>query len=669
MPKSLVLGNGNILVCLDKNAEVRDFYFPYVGLENHAGGRYVHRIGVWTEEQFSWLDGGGWKISVDSGHDTLSGQIQAENPALKIRLEFHDVVYNEKNILIRKVIIKNLADRAREIKIFFHQEFEIYESHRGDTAYYDPKLNVIIHYKGRRVFLVNARSGEWGFDDYSVGIFSIEGKEGTFKDAEDGKLTKNPIEHGKVDSVIAVSRSISADSGTAVYYWLIVAETIHDAKDMNEYVLERSPQYLIKTTGDFWNAWVNARNFTFFGLDKEVIELFKKSLLIIRSHVSSNGAIIASGDSDMLHHGRDTYSYVWPRDGAIAAEALDKAGDSNVAKRFFEFSNDIISEEGYFMHKYRPDKSLGASWHPWVRNGRMELPIQEDGTALILDALWKHYERSKDLEFVESIYNSLIKKSAEFLLSYTDKEFGLPNPSYDLWEEKHGISTFTSGAVYAALIAASNFARLLGKSDSSKRYKDGAEKIKAAVLKYMYNEKDGWFSKLINFSEDVSGSDIKADGRFVYDNTLDMSSVYAIYRFGILSAEDERLQHAINAVEEKLWCKTDVGGVARYVGDNYYRSTDDVPGNPWFITTLWLAQYYLLRAKSEKELDKPKEIFKWVAKYSLPSGILSEQIHPRTGEQISAAPLIWSHAEFVASVILYLEKLEELGICLTCYPV
>ena len=148
-----------------------------------------------------------------------------------------------------------------------------------------------------------------------------------------------------------------------------------------------------------------------------------------------------------------------------------------------------------------------------------------------------------------------------------------------------------------------------------------------------------------------------------------MSSIYAIYKFGLLDIDDERLEHAVKAAEDRLWCKTDVGGIARYVGDNYYRTSDAVPGNPWFITTLWLPQFYLLRAQSEKDLAKPKENFKWVAKYALPSGILSEQINPYTGEQVSAAPLTWSHAEFVSSIILYLEKLEELGICLTCYPV
>src|SRR5205085_12018676 len=176
------------------------------------------------------------------------------------------------------------------------------------------------------------------------------------------------------------------------------------------------------TTKDFWYAWVNRQNFTFYGLDAEIVSLFKKSLFILRAHVDNNGSILASGDSDMLQHGRDTYSYMWPRDGAFSAIALDKAGDLNVARRFFEFCNDVITEEGYLMHKYRPDKSLGSSWHPWIRDGKMELPIQEDETALVIYALWKHYEITKDLEFIEAVYNTLIERAAHFMCSYVDEK-------------------------------------------------------------------------------------------------------------------------------------------------------------------------------------------------------------------------------------------------------
>lgn len=653
MPKSLVLGNGNILIGLDKFAQVKDFYFPYVGQENQVGSHHVHKIGIWTDGKFSWIDDGSWEIKINYRLETLVSQIEAINHNLKIKLEFTDAVYNETDIFVREITVYNLGDRPRLIKLFFHQKFEIYESYRGDTAYYDPEKHVIIHYKGRRVFLINVASDFESFDDYSIGNFDIDGKEGTFKDAEDGELEKNPIEHGLVDSVVGFSMQLQPLESKTIYYWIVAARLIDEAKQLNDLCLAKTPQHLIKTTGDFWRAWVNKESINFCDLDNEIVELFKKSLLIIRTHVDNKGAILASGDSDMLQYGKDNYSYMWPRDGSLVAITLDKVGDNNIAKRFFEFCNDVLSGEGYFMHKFRTDKSLGSSWHPWIRGGQMELPIQEDETALVIVALKQHFELSKDLEFIENIYNSLIKKAAEFMVLYKDDQTNLPKPSYDLWEEKFGVHTFTAASVYAALNAAAEFADMLSKFDAAAIYRQNADQIKEAILKYLYDEKEDYFYKMVTFK----------DGSIEIDKTIDSSSAYGIFKFNVLSADDERLIKAFVKTEEALTVKTPASGVARYLGDNYYRVSQDLPGNPWFITSLWLVQYKIAKAKTEEDLKSVVGWFKWVVKNALPSGILSEQLNPLTSEQVSAAPLTWSHSEFVVTVLQYLNKLKDLGLC------
>ena len=650
--RSLVLGNGNILVCLNQFGQVRDFYFPNIGLENHTGGRYFHRLGFWVDGQFSWIDDGSWQINVDFLPETMVGIVHAVNNNLGLVAEFNDVVYNEKNIFIRKVKITNLADRKRQVKVFFHQVFELYESHRGDTAYYDPLRQVIVHYKGRRIFLVSGQIDDGGFDEYSIGLYGIEGKEGTFKDAEDGQLSKNPIEHGKVDSVISFVFDLESGQEKTLYYWVTVAKLMKEVHELNLYIQTRTPEHLLKTTQDFWRAWVNRQKFTFLGLDDDVVKLFKKSALIMRSHVDNNGAILASGDSDMLEHGRDTYVYVWPRDGAFSALALDRMGDPNVAKRFFDFCNDVITPEGYFLHKYRPDKALGSSWHPWVKNAKVELPIQEDETAEVIYALWRHYELSKDLEFIETLYNSLIKAAADFMVNYRDKETNLPKASYDLWEEKFGVTTYTAATVYGAIIAAARFAKLLGKEEAEEKYNKAASEVKEAILNHLYDKETSIFYKALD------------------DKTIDVSSAYGLFRFGVLEPTDKKLKKFFKIIEQKLACPTQVGGIARYEDDRYYQISRDCPGNPWIITTMWLAQYYIALANSEEDLGMAKKWLRWTTKYASPSSILPEQLNPYTGDPISAAPLTWSHAEYILTVLDYLDKLDELGICEEyCNPV
>ncbi|OHA81494.1 MAG: hypothetical protein A2675_03420 [Candidatus Yonathbacteria bacterium RIFCSPHIGHO2_01_FULL_51_10] len=661
MPKSLTLGNGNIMACLDKNAEVRDFYYPYIGLENHIGGHNTHRVGLWTEGKLAWLHDPTWNVTVNCENGALMGNTQCENKTLGLDLALYDVVYNEKNVLLRHAVIYNKSPNRRTVKMFFGHEFEIYESHSGDTAYYDPRNKTVIHYNGRRVFLANGvTSAGSSFSEYTTGIFHIEGKEGSYKDAEDGQLSKNPIEHGPTDSVLGFSFELEPEGQADVYYWLAAGKSIEEVHELNTYVLGKSPEHLMRTTRDFWRAWSTKQNFNFYGLDDNIVSLFKKSLFTVRVHADNHGSIIASGDSDVLN-GRDTYAYMWPRDASYAALAMDLVGDSNVALRFFQFCNTAITSDGYFMHKYRPDGSLGSSWHPWVaRDGVTEhFPIQEDEAALPLIALARYYDTTKDLEFIESVYNSLIKKAADFMVVYRDEATGLPKPTYDLWEEKYGVTTFTACTVYGALIAAARFAEILGKTKSQKLYTDTAHQVREGILKYLYDAESGLFLKMINFEHDA----------IVADKTIDMSSVYGVYAFGVLPHADPRVARAVKLTEERLSAHTFVGGIARYEGDRYYRKNEEGPGNPWFITTLWLAQYHIAIAEQEKDFEVVKKWLNWVVDYAAASGVLSEQLDPKTGEQLSAAPLVWSHAEYVITIISYLDKLEELGICQKCNPV
>jgi GH15 family glucan-1,4-alpha-glucosidase len=147
------------------------------------------------------------------------------------------------------------------------------------------------------------------------------------------------------------------------------------------------------------------------------------------------------------------------------------------------------------------------------------------------------------------------------------------------------------------------------------------------------------------------------------DTTVD-SSAYAALVLGTCECDDPEMVSTAEIMKERLWVKTEVGGMARYEGDYYQRVEEDfgrVPGNPWFISTLWYAQYTIMRAESVGELrDGALPILEWVAEHALPSGVLAEQVHPYTNEPLSVSPLTWSHGTAVVAVLDYLEKLEEL---------
>jgi len=132
--------------------------------------------------------------------------------------------------------------------------------------------------------------------------------------------------------VLGLSATYEARAERTAYYWVAVASSIKHAFTLNHYVLEHGPGHLLETTRHFWHAWVTRRPFHFVGLSDGLVRLFHQSLFIIRAHADQNGGIIASGDSAALQRGKDTYAYLWPRDAAYAALALNASGDNQVAK-------------------------------------------------------------------------------------------------------------------------------------------------------------------------------------------------------------------------------------------------------------------------------------------------------------------------------------------------
>ena len=119
----------------------------------------------------------------------------------------------------------------------------------------------------------------------------------------------------------------------------------------------------------------------------------------------------------------------------------------------------------------------------------------------------------------------------------------------------------------------------------------------------------------------------------------------------------------MEAIRQQLWLKTPVEGCARYQNDVYHRPSDsppDIPGNPWFISTLWLGEYFIARAESLQELHEALPYLEWCRMNALPSGVLAEQVHPVDGSPLSVSPLTWSHSAFVWTVLQYIEKFNSL---------
>ncbi|MBI3277272.1 MAG: decarboxylating 6-phosphogluconate dehydrogenase [Chlamydiae bacterium] len=392
------------MVTFDKNYQLRDFYYPYVGLENHTIG-HPFRLGVWADGEFSEM-GPEWQKDMRYLKDTLITEVKARNDKLGLELTCNDLVDFHLNIYLKKMTLKNLKNQPRDLRLFFSHDFHISGNEVGDTAYYDPRTQSLIHYKGKRYFLMNCCDDtKCGVEHFACGLKETQGLQGTWKDAVDGNLSGNSVAQGSVDSTVGINIPLAAQAITSVYYWICAGNTYQEVVKLNRSVREKTPDKLFTRSENYWKLWIT-QELCPGGetLSLKIFQLLKQSLLIMRTQIDNNGAILASNDTDIMDFSRDTYSYMWPRDGALVAASFIKAGYSEISRRFFNFCSQIVDPGGYFLHKFTPDGSVGSTWHPWWKNNEPELPIQEDETALVLWALWKHFDRFHDVEFIKPLY-------------------------------------------------------------------------------------------------------------------------------------------------------------------------------------------------------------------------------------------------------------------------
>lgn len=640
MARPVVLSNGELHVGINAYGEVHDFYYPYVGLENHAAGKNLrHHVGVWVDGDMSWLDDGSWELSFSYPHDSLVGHTVAKNHDLGIMLEFDDAADAEFSAFMRNVHVINMQQSPRDVRLFLHQAFNVGDAQSNtDTAQYLPDVNAILHYRGRRAFVVSARTDtDDFFDQYTVGLFGMEGHEGTYRDADDGELEMCPVEHGHVDSTLRFKLDLASHSSARVYYWIACGTSTREALYIHKQMQMQGLHRRLEVTSKWWHEWLKPALATAEKIDPSHRDQFIRSCMLIKSHIDKRGAVIASTDSSMLNYGRDAYAYCWPRDGSYVLWPLIRMGYKDEPYRFFEFCRRALNAGGFLMHKYRADGALGSSWHSYIHEGGVSAPpIQEDETALTLFVFSQFYHTSGNEVLLKEFYEPMVLPMADFLAQYVDSHTGLPKATYDLWEEQYTTTTYTTAVTYAALLAAADLAELRNDNTSAVKWRAAAEEIKSAAEKYLYNGERKAFYKGVN---------VAPDGTVRSDDTIDMSSIFGAFMYGLFPIGTDQTKNAFETAKQVFNFTKSNPGIPRYENDTYRRAGDNP--NYWFICTLWAAQYYLEIGDN----DTANAMLAWVRDHAWPTGVLCEQIDPEEGHEMSVAPLCWSQAEYVSTLL------------------
>lgn len=424
-------------------------------------------------------------------------------------------------------------------------------------------------------------------------------------------------------------------------------KTINDVENEIERIKKIEIQKEYNNARTHWKKYIKEHNTLEFkepknAIEEKVQDIYKRSILLfplLTNH--KTGGIIAAPEVDEGLSKCGRYGYCWTRDAVFITKALDILDmNSEVDKFYSNFCKQTQSKNGMWEQRFYTDGRLAPSWG-----------YQIDETASVVYGIYNHYLKIKSEKFLKENLQ-MCEKAVDFLKRYVKdifcreesikegKEYAKKyHVSYDLWEMCEGEHLYSFASIFAAFDAILKIYKELGRkvsdfeggnrlkdekvAKSSKEIEELQTKIKKYVNEKMYDTSKGTYLRNTN------------------DQKMDISILGAVTPFKMFTAKEKKVQNTVEKIN--LTLRTYTGGYTRFENDHYMNN------QPWVISNLWMALYYL--EKGEKK--KAKEAFEFVIKTSGKHGFLGEQIDNLSLKPNWVIGLGWSHAMF----IIVLEKI------------
>ncbi len=384
---------------------------------------------------------------------------------------------------------------------------------------------------------------------------------------------------------------------------------------------------------------------------------------MLRVHTSKSitGGMIASlsipwgeskGDDDI-----GGYHLVWPRDLCESAGGLLAAGDSASARQSLTFLMATQEADGHWPQNMW---FTGQSYWGGLQMDETAFPI------LLADVL----RRERALDGVDAW--PMVLKAASFLVCNG------PVTPQDRWEEDGGYSPFTLAVEISALLAAADFADEAGAGEAAAYLRATSDAWNSLIEHWTYvTDTDlarqvGVQGYYVRISPPDEGDDIMLKDEFVpiknrplAGSNLPVGQVVspdalALVRFGLRSANDQRIKDTVRVIDALLKTETATGPVwHRYDDDGYGEHEDGSAfdgtgvGRGWPLLAGERAHYELAAGN----IAEAARLLKVIEAQTSPGGLIPEQVwdapdlpeHELTNGHPSgsAMPLVWAHAEHV----------------------
>ena len=338
------------------------------------------------------------------------------------------------------------------------------------------------------------------------------------------------------------------------------------------------------------------------------------------------------------------YAYCWPRDSVFVTKALDLLKMQDISEKFYlKFCKDTQSKNGMWEQRFYTNGNLAPCWG-----------YQIDETASVIYGINEHYKVTKDIKFLKQT-KKMCENACDFLFKYIENLFKIEEQdlvkreilskfsqdrkmekhlSFDIWEMNEGVHLYSISSIYAAFGSMLNIEDELMKANPkdsfNNRLKQENVLIRKNKLKKYRDQIKDYIIK--NFCDDKQ----KIFYRNLDDKKMDISILGTVFPFNVFSATEKSVLNTVDKINMTL--RTYTGGILRFEDDNYLGGK-----NPWVISTLWMALYYIKAGKKKEAIN----LLNFVCKTANYNGLLAEQVDNSTLKPSWVIGLGWSHAMFV----------------------
>lgn len=636
MPAAII-GNSKMLACHRENGEIFRLFWPDIDYGQHLGHFWpgIRVAFPGWHGLTKWFHLNIWKNSQRYIENTNILETTLTSLTHHLRAIQSDFVLPGSDVLVRHYEFINEGEKSEKITFFVYCAFNIEESSVQDGAYIDFSNNSLVFFR-RNIYFALAGAG------YPLAGYQC-GRHGTasdpYQDASKGFL------QGTRDNILQSAGSMAWDLGELkpcehknFSLYLAAGEKEGQVRDLLAEACSEEGGLWLEKTKHYWHGWLEP---VMERAEGHGPSAFNRSLLTIKLLTSKEtGASIAAPEFDPYYTSCGGYGYCWPRDSVFITAALDEAGYHDPASQFYEFAASIQDRDGSWHQRFFTNGSVAPFWGKQI-----------DQAGSVLWGYRHHHRLTGDERFLEKIWPSL--EAGANYLSINIQENGLPAASYDPWEDSYGQGTYSAAAVCAGLKASSEIAGAKGEKEKAEYWLANSERVKEGILKHQWSQHRGSYIRGVNHKvykdsyEYALHRGEKAyttqDPTGLYtthwvgeDARIDAALLGLAYPFAVLEPSDKKMAATVRAVEEKLW-NHNVGGIHRYEGDNYRG------GNPWLITTLWLAIYHCIAGNH----GRGEELYQWALAQANGHLLLPEQADKHHGGPAWVMPLNWSHAMFV----------------------